>query len=324
MFDYNIRNSLGYVNISMGRLWAGPPSMTPKNYGYLNAPDPTRPAPSHSPGSPGTTGRTSARWKCCSCRRLPLRADAPVLHYAHHGPGPDDPDGGPPPPGFNAPFGHLFNFFFVGWHQDRRQEIDELVPRAGLFVHVPSRFVGTETWLPPAPFQPVLPSAGGLTEQQLASFYHPPFNRVSNYREPGKVNINTVAGYAGVRLATAESRLERDSQRHSGTDLAAIGGQPPRRCCTDQERDEFDPAKPSLFAQPFRSVVGGAYRLPGTMPGLAPGVLPKEIEASWMRPMPSPTLSSPIPLFSALNAGRPQRLCRHRSAPLLPLSELAA
>ena len=38
------------------------------------------------------------------------------------------------------------------------------------------------------------PLGGTATEKFLMSYYHPPFNRVSNYRDPGRVNINTIAG----------------------------------------------------------------------------------------------------------------------------------
>lgn len=51
------------------------------------------------------------------------------------------------------------------------------------YVHVPSRFAGTQTMLQPNAFSP----AGGLPHM-----FHPPFNWLSQYREPGKVNLNTV------------------------------------------------------------------------------------------------------------------------------------
>jgi hypothetical protein len=58
------------------------------------------------------------------------------------------------------------------------------------YLHVPSRFLGTEMILNPNYFgktthfaQPNLTSFGLL----------PPFNRISRYRDPGRVNINTIA-----------------------------------------------------------------------------------------------------------------------------------
>ena len=38
----------------------------------------------------------------------------------------------------------------------------------------------------------------------FGAYFHLPFNRVSNYRDPGRVNINTISDPA---------RLERDHQR---------------------------------------------------------------------------------------------------------------
>ena len=52
------------------------------------------------------------------------------------------------------------------------------------FTHVPSKFVGTETWLD---FRDFNNTTNAGTEH-----LHPPFNRVSAYREPGKINLNTV------------------------------------------------------------------------------------------------------------------------------------
>ncbi|TWT88980.1 hypothetical protein Mal64_24710 [Pseudobythopirellula maris] len=61
------------------------------------------------------------------------------------------------------------------------------------YVHTPSRFVATDTLLNPTQFadptvEPADPRAGLVA----------PFNRVDHYREPGKVNLNTVVGRRGV------------------------------------------------------------------------------------------------------------------------------
>ena len=44
--------------------------------------------------------------------------------------------------------------------------------------------------------------SGATTESNLMSFLHPPFNKVSNYRDPGRVNINTIARVRRVRNQT--------------------------------------------------------------------------------------------------------------------------
>ncbi len=52
------------------------------------------------------------------------------------------------------------------------------------YVRVPSRFVGTESYVNPATFSG--------TTFGMNNAFAPPFDSLSNYREPGKVNINTV------------------------------------------------------------------------------------------------------------------------------------
>ena len=85
---------------------------------------------------------------------------------------------------FRAPYNHLLNFFQTARVPDQIN-IDEAAHFYRLFdyTHVPSRFVGTETVLNPTAF--------GLLVSQTENF-RPPFNKVSTYREPGRVNINTI------------------------------------------------------------------------------------------------------------------------------------
>ena len=49
------------------------------------------------------------------------------------------------------------------------------------FVGVPSRFAGTDIQIDPA-------IAAGVA----GHLFHPPFNRIPTYREPGKINLNTI------------------------------------------------------------------------------------------------------------------------------------
>ncbi|MBI3463226.1 MAG: hypothetical protein HY000_09230 [Planctomycetes bacterium] len=57
------------------------------------------------------------------------------------------------------------------------------------FVHVPSRFSGSESMLNPQVFNPLW--TGQNYAGELYPFYAP-FNRISRFREPGRVNINTL------------------------------------------------------------------------------------------------------------------------------------
>ena len=81
---------------------------------------------------------------------------------------------------FSGEFPHLLNF-----HADAMQ-----LHRLFDYVEVPSRYVGTETYVNADDF-----TRNGGADELLSSVsmsFAPPFDYVSNYRVPGKVNINTV------------------------------------------------------------------------------------------------------------------------------------
>ena len=97
-------------------------------------------------------------------------------------------------------YGHLLNFFRTK-QTDPKKDSDPTMPSTlvddrgivGLYrlldyIHVPSPFVKTETWLNPASF-----GNSNVTSVDDPRYLHqPPFNRIAQYREPGRVNINTV------------------------------------------------------------------------------------------------------------------------------------
>lgn len=103
-------------------------------------------------------------------------------------------------------FGHLMNFFqtarfpamvggFNRVNTDGKPE-DFVVPRGAShfyrvldYVCVPSRFTATDTILNLDTFSGA-GMAVGDPRQELAA----PFNRIDNYREPGRVNLNTIVG----------------------------------------------------------------------------------------------------------------------------------
>jgi hypothetical protein len=72
-------------------------------------------------------------------------------------------------------FGHLLNFYadgIAGGVENNALRLQSFMD----LVAVPSRFVGVDEWLNPM-------STPGLT---------PPFDRVSRFRNPGKINLNTI------------------------------------------------------------------------------------------------------------------------------------
>ena len=98
----------------------------------------------------------------------------------------------------DGPFGHLLNFFRTdskGADGILLNGDDQGI--AGLhrlldYVHVPSPFVGTESWLNPASFGNSAVNSVDDVRYQL----QPPYNKISSYREPGRVNLNTVVSAA--------------------------------------------------------------------------------------------------------------------------------
>jgi hypothetical protein len=146
------------------------------------------------------------------------------------------------------------------------------------YLQVPSPFVGTETVLDPIKFGlsgthlmpanvPSGPVAGeasisGGSEVDGTAGLHPPFNTVSNYRDPGKVNINTIAD----PQAGAVWNAIRGTSKTNDT---AVGG-PAFSTDVALSRQgyagtlyQFDDKHPSIFSNPFRAP-GGADMVPLT------------------------------------------------------------
>jgi hypothetical protein len=117
-------------------------------------------------------------------------------------------------PGSAARFGHLLNFFETSGTTPPAQPNGSNFYRLFELAHVPSRFVETDLYVNPYIF------AGNGTSG--TDYFHPPFNRISQYRDPGRINLNTIydqgiwngilAGHAGpswqLRCGTRHSRPE--------------------------------------------------------------------------------------------------------------------
>ena len=166
-------------------------------------------------------------------------------------------------------YGYLPNYFgsTVGAH------------RIFDYVHVPSRFVGTETVLNPDYFgkntnftQPTWVSSGFL----------PPFNRVSMYRDPGRVNINTIT-----------SPTVWDAIRGSG-------GPSFSEIVLSRQFLAPNPSYPTYFHDPFRPA---GSPLPPGQPGGA------DVQTTLLRGVPP---SNPTkPLMEVTLGATPPPLARH-------------
>jgi len=167
------------------------------------------------------------------------------------------------------PFSHLLNFF---------HSANTNAPDAGNFyrlleyVHVPSRFSGGEDVLNPALLQG--PAAGPHE-------FHPPYNRISRYREPGKINLNTVLGgddtlwraLMNMRQDYSNDPLWSSSQFWQAVAATRLGG-----------------PGPAILGNPFRSF-NNAYSVP-------PGAYRTDylVQGTFMRAHPA---DSTRPLFAA-------------------------
>lgn len=149
------------------------------------------------------------------------------------------------------------------------------------YVHTPSRFVATDTLLNPVAFS--ANNVASLDDPRAGNLA--PFNRVPNYREPGKINLNTIRGQrlAGSGLPTLWSDVfdglmhrVRDDNVYSGGTLQASGHFGPAwRDLVLSRRGYIDPILngsatgvdrvelvlnnniPTFFSNPFRSSEAG-------------------------------------------------------------------
>jgi hypothetical protein len=151
---------------------------------------------------------------------------------------------------FHAPFQHLFNFFnSTDYHDpaDKGETAGNLY-RVLDYLTVPSRFIGSDTLLNPNFFS----SSPGQWP------FLPPFNKVSNYRDPGRININTVtspdvlAALIGVPMSNPmyQSLLNKLILSRRGDGKTNNSG-----------LITADPDFPTSVAAPFRAA-GGADLVP--------------------------------------------------------------
>ncbi len=166
-----------------------------------------------------------------------------------------------------VPYPHLMNFFQSGKSDTNDSpQFHRMLEYLG----VPSPFIGTGTWANPT---------------SAVSPYLPPFNRISSYREPGRINLNTIyeenvfkglmAGYPDMKADWSKFIASRRGDAATG---AGVLDAP----ATD---------RPTEFGNPFRSFGGWT---------MTPSVLQpaKEINCTLLREgltAETPLFQSPIP-----------------------------
>lgn len=164
---------------------------------------------------------------------------------------------GNPQTDFHEGFPHLLNFFYEDGGSNE--------PRLGRlfdYLHVPSRYAGTQTTLRPDTFQ--TNTAG----------FSPPFNQVSQYREPGRVNLNTIyepsvweAILHGVPAPSTDPTF--DPRVHPGPPwisdpTSGLAGLPEARGGTD--------TTPTTVTAPFRAATAGTLNTSAMAPVPPPGL----------------------------------------------------
>jgi hypothetical protein len=118
----------------------------------------------------------------------------PPQPYEPYEPGdPDDPRQQFANPNFQPkPFSHLESFFATEAGGAAQDGVPLHLYRMLELIETPSLFAGTETWLNPTNFNSSA-SASISTPNDPRAQYLAPFNRVSEFRDPGLINVNTVS-----------------------------------------------------------------------------------------------------------------------------------
>ncbi len=94
---------------------------------------------------------------------------------------------------FKGTYGHLLNFFHTttdngaGTRTVGKANYYRLLD----FVETPSRYLGAERWYNPSIF--ATETVGSQGEFMIG--YRPPFNKLSRFRDPGRINLNTISDY---------------------------------------------------------------------------------------------------------------------------------
>jgi hypothetical protein len=170
-----------------------------------------------------------------------------------------------------VPFMHLENFMYVKQAStDPADNQPQHLYRLLDFVGTPSLYSGATTWLNPL-MNNNSPAATSLVDPRYNR--QPPFNNYSTFREPGKINLNTIASpavYAGLfhddNDNASDVEPDANDEVHPGPqwtddDDSFIRSRrgydpPPASDPNDEPQNDIlalNVAWPTFFANPFRS-----------------------------------------------------------------------
>ncbi len=196
------------------------------------------------------------------------------------------------------PFGHMMNLFSSSdVTAPYTTKPSSNLHRLFEFVHVPSRFSGNDDLLiGPVPAGSTVLNGGkvngGITGTYFEAATAPnvsplvpftaPFNRLSRYREPGKININTLVDHLGTFAANI------------GGTITAVGDHPDmwRGITNGFPEPNWNIGNGNAAGYYFSSIFGGATPL---VDGIQVGQYFRDLVSarSWWNPASPPPLSSP-------------------------------
>lgn len=280
-FDYDFKHTLGFVN------WTASDNPTVPVAGYEGSPDTTTEQP-----FPWLTWNNRPYANPLEIMGVPASSPGRLCWEFAMQPGNRIYDASQLAPNDPAryPFGHLLNFFMESPTRTAGQSPEYY--RIFDYIETPSQFVGAEKWYNPSTF-----ANTSLTEPAT---FRPPYNRLSRFREPGRVNINTVFDFREWQ-AIAQGMPNYSTQgfftskflesRRGYTANAATYGQ-----------------WPTIFANPFRSAVSSdiAVNFGGA------DMRKTGVEVGLLRPDPLTNLvASQQPMFAIPSGNRYENTSRN-------------
>ncbi len=233
-FNQKLRHSIGYLNEDYenryGRVLAGVIRGMPRDEPFPHLPWPNRPF--------------------ISDYELMMVPYTSAYHFARrYAYNRDVSYQSAPSAGAVAAYGHVLNFFNTD--NGGVAQPTELF-RIFEHLHVPSRFLGTETWLNPQRFNAA--SNGGRLLPGTEG-YNVPFHFVSAFRDPGKVNLNTIY-HNDVFLSLFTSRDNATFSHPNWSEFTRS------RKGNASGPTVLVSSLPTLFGNPFRGPAGRLVPLP--------------------------------------------------------------
>lgn len=317
-FDKSIHHTLGYLNEALGsvrpfgpdtgnsRSYVGDPSDTDKpfpwitwnNRPYMNAAELLL-VPTSAPNR----------------LVLEISPDNPVVPT----PATANPYTAAPTDGrqLRQPFAHLMNMFQSRPDQASVPANSMSLCRLMDYVEVPSNFVGAERWYGPgamAATDSPTPTFPQLRPEYVPPYlFRPPFNKLSRFRDPGKININTIydfvrdPGTGQVNSPTWNAIVGYDAfsnnPLNNNVRTTTVDEIFQSRQGYDSPVGQMNNAYPTIFANPFRPADTADL-----MPNAANMRNYSPVEVSLLRPSRVRTRE---PLFMNHATGNPNDTDRH-------------